>query len=274
MKKQDFLLLTGILVLLILMTGMTPEPVSTPDTPQQYADINVKETAGLNLQRPVTGGIPLAEGAAPSGSRFVLLDKNNKPVPCQNEVLARWKDGSVRWILLDFQARPQSNGSDHFRLVWDPKAREAQPSSPVKTLQGKITSASSGAVRLTTVPGALLRISNRFDVKLVLTDKQGKRCEGVVESSKIETDGKLRSILLLSGSFRTPEKQRVVDFRLRASVYAGLSQFYLEPQILINADNDMLQYINDLNLEFIPLNTMRSASIGGTPGWSGSPDRF
>ncbi len=108
-------------------------------------------------------------------------------------------------------------------------------------------------------------------LKLVLTDKQGKRCEGVVESAKVETNGKLRSTLLLAGSFRTPEKQRVVDFRLRASVYAGLSRFYLEPQILINADNDMIQYINDLSLEFIPLNPIQSASIGGTPGWNGSP---
>ena len=268
MKKQS-LFHTCTFGLWILLAGMVP--ASTPDSPQQFTDISVKETAGLDLKRPVTGGIPLAEGAAPSGSRFVLLDKNSKPVPCQNEVLARWKDGSIRWVLLDFQAKPQLNGTDHFRLVWDPKIREAQPSNPVKTVQGKVTSASSGVVQLTTVPGALLRISNRFDVKLVLTDKQGKRCEGVVESAKVETNGKLRSTLLLSGSFRTPEKQRMVDFRLRASVYAGLSQFYLEPQILINADNDMIQYINDLNLEFIPLNTMRSASIGGTPGWSGSP---
>jgi hypothetical protein len=63
----------------------------------------------------------------------------------------------------------------------------------------------------------------------------------------------------------------MVDFRLRASVYSGLSSFYLEPQILINTDNDMIQYINDLSLEFIPLNPIRSASIGGTPGWIGSP---
>ena len=140
MKKQS-LFLTCTFGLWILLAGMVP--ASTPDSPQQFADISVKETAGLDLKRPVTGGIPLAEGAAPSGSRFVLLDKNSKPVPCQNEVLARWKDGSIRWVLLDFQAKPQLNGTDHFRLVWDPKIREAQPSNPVKTVQGKVTSASS-----------------------------------------------------------------------------------------------------------------------------------
>ncbi len=137
MKKQNFLLITGILVLWIFLTGMAPEPVSAPDSPQQYADITVKETAGLDLQRPVTGGIPLAEGAAPSGSRFVLLDKNNKPVPCQNEVLARWKDGSVRWVLLDFQAKPQLNGTDHFRLVWDPKIQGSTTLQSCKNTAGE-----------------------------------------------------------------------------------------------------------------------------------------
>jgi hypothetical protein len=75
----------------------------------------------------------------------------------------------------------------------------------------------------------------------------------------------------LAGSFRTPEGQRVVDFRLRASVYAGLTQFYLEPQIIVNADRDMITYLNDLSLEIVPLGAIRTASIGGVPGWKGSP---
>lgn len=93
----------------------------------------------------------------------------------------------------------------------------------------------------------------------------------LVESAKVETDGKLRSTLAFAGSFRSPEGRRVVDFRLRASVYAGLSQIYLEPQILINTDKNMIQYINDLSLEFVPVNPFRSAAIGGMPGWKGIP---
>ena len=254
------------------LTGVEEKTSFEPDTSGMlYTDIIVREMAGLDILRSVTGGVPLAKGAAPSGSRFTLLDKNNRSVPCQNEVLARWKDGSARWVLLDFQSKPQMNGTDSFRLTWDKTTKEVQLSNPVKTNQGKVISVSSGSVQLTTIKGALLRISNRFDVKLILTDKQGKRCEGVVESAKVETNGKLRSTLLLRGSFFTPEKQRVIDFRLRASVYAGLPKFYLEPQILINADNDMIQYINDLSLEFVSLNPISSASIGGSPGWNGEP---
>lgn len=237
---------------------------------QHHVDITVKETAGISLQRSLTGGVPIAEGAAPEGSKFVLLDGDNQPVPSQAEVLARWNDGSARWVLLDFQADPRIDQTDRFRLVWDQAGRDVRPATPVKSAAGDRSSISSGTVSLQTVPGSLLRISDRFDVKLVLTDQSGRRCEAVVASSEFETKGDMRSTLALSGSFRTPEGQRVVDFRLRASVFAGLPRFYLEPQLLVNADTGIITRIQDLSLEIVALNPVRTAGIGGTPGWKGT----
>ena len=267
--KKHTLYIIGLSSFFIL-ASMFPLPVEN-NVPGSYMDINVKEMAGLDIMRSVTGGIPIAEGTAPAGSRFVLLDKNNKPVACQSEVLANWKDGSVRWVLLDFQSKPQANGNDKFKLVWDPQVKQAQVSNPVKAIQGPKASISSGQVKLTAAPGVPLRVSDRFDVKLIMTDRAGKRCEGVVESSEVETNGKMRSTMLVKGSFRTPENKRIVDFRIRASVYAGLSQFYLEPQLLVNADTGIIHYMNDLSFEFIPLKPIVSASIGGDPGWKGAP---
>jgi hypothetical protein len=68
--------------------------------------ISVRETAGLNILRPVTGGVPIFEGIAPKGTNFILFGADATEVPCQTEVLARWKDDSIRWVLLDFQAKP------------------------------------------------------------------------------------------------------------------------------------------------------------------------
>ncbi|MHC4511512.1 MAG: RIFT barrel domain-containing protein [Planctomycetota bacterium] len=56
--------------------------------------ISVRDTSGVKSLRPVTGGIPLAQGAAPDGVHFALCDENDNPVPLQTSVLARWKDGS------------------------------------------------------------------------------------------------------------------------------------------------------------------------------------
>lgn len=238
---------------------------------QSFMDISVKELAGLDIQRAVTGGIPIEKGSAPKGSHFVLFDQNDNPVPCQNEILATWEDGSARWVLLDFQAKPHAKKASHFRLKWGTGVQKAQPSTGVRVSKNQGIAISSGNVKLATTPEALLRISDRFDVKLVMKNKSKERCEATVTSSKVETNGEMRSTMILSGSFNDPAGKRMVDFRLRASVFAGLEQFYIEPQLLVNADTGIIAYIDDLSFEIVPLNPLLKATIGGDPGWVGKP---
>lgn len=266
------LLIIALIFNATLAYGNDPDKRSGDGPGQWYLNIDVTETAGLDFARPVTGGVPVERGYAPEGSRLVLLDSENKPVPCQMSVLNRWDDGSVKWVLLDFQTAPPKGGSTHLRLTKANNTREPEPSQPVKKAKGGFVSVGSGQVNISAIPGALLRISKRVDVKLIMINRKGERCEGITESSIVETEGKLRSTILLKGSFRTPGGQKETDFRLRASVFAGMSQVYFEPQILINRENDMIQYINDLSLEFIPLSGINYASIGGSPGWNGKPD--
>src|SRR5690606_11522163 len=115
-----------------------------------YMDISVKDLAGLDIQRALTGGIPIAEGAAPKGSQFVLLDHNDQPVPCQTEVLATWEEGSARWVLLDFQAKPQAMGKEHSRLTWNTDAGKTLPTEAVNVSEGKSLSIGSGNIQLKT----------------------------------------------------------------------------------------------------------------------------
>ncbi len=273
-SKKSFLfvlsMISGLVIFTILIGAIIFSGEDEGKADNSFMKIQVREMAGLDIKRSVTGGVPIAESAAPRGTRFVLMDEKNKAVPCQTEVLATWNDGSTRWVLLDFQANPGINKTENFRLVWDKNSRELSPPVPVRASQGNTLSISSGKVDLRTISGALLRISNRFDVKLVLKNREGERCEAVVSGSKLETKGPMKSTMVLDGAFRTASGKRVVDFRLRASVYAGLSQFYLEPQIIVNADKEMITYLQDLSIEFIPLNNIKSATIGGSPGWSGT----
>lgn len=258
-----------IILLLCTVPGycITANDLSGQDRDPFRIGITVREAAGIDLLRPVTGGVPIPEGAAPAGTGFMLTDSNSEPVPVQTTVLNRWSDGSAKWVLIDFQAEPGANQSDKFYLSVTSVVRDAGPSRPVRTIRGEYISASSGDVSISTVKGSLLRISKRFDVKMILTGRGGERCEGIVKSAKFETEGKMRTTLCIEGSFVNPEGRRESDFRLRASVYTGLTQIYLEPQILVNRDRDIMQYIGDLSLEFIPVAGVRSASIGGSPGW-------
>jgi len=64
----------------------------------------VEERSGITrFDEPVTVGIPLPPSAVMHPDELVLLDWKGQPSLLQSQVLARWFDGSVKWVLLDFQ---------------------------------------------------------------------------------------------------------------------------------------------------------------------------
>jgi len=103
-----------------------------------------------------------------------------------------------------------------------------------------------------------------------MTDSEGNKCTAIVESVEVQTEGKIRSTLLLRGAFRNPDGRRVFGFRMQASVFAGLSKIYLQPQILIDSEKGVVHHFRDLKFKVTPLGRMRSATVGGAPGWSGA----
>jgi len=244
---------------------------SKANSPMGQMPISVWNISPIKSLRPVTGGVPLAEGAAPEGVDFALHDENDNPVPLQTSVLARWKDRSVRWVLLDFQAEPPPNAMARFKLSWGKKLKAVNPQFPVEVNGQDRPSVRTRTVVVSPVGDALLRISDRVDLGLTMTDGKGKKCTAIVESSDVQTEGVIRSTLLLRGAFRDPDGRRVFGFRMLASVFAGLSRVYLEPQILIDPADGVLQNIRDLKFVVTPLDQVRSAAIGGTPGWAGAP---
>jgi PcRGLX-like N-terminal RIFT barrel domain/PcRGLX-like protein C-terminal alpha/alpha toroid domain len=234
--------------------------------------IFVHAIAGLLGPGPVTGGVPIAEGTAPPGVVFSLADEQGSPVPLQTTVLAQWKDGSARWVLLDFQSTPSDKARQQYSLAWGPSEAVPAPPAAVTQRTGERPEIESGDVSVAGAEGALLSISERVDVLLSLTDGEGQVCPAVVESTDVDTDGPMRSTLALKGSFRTPDGARVFQFRMRASVYAGLSRVRLEPLILVDADAGVLQRIRDLKLVIRPRGAVRSAHLAGEPGWTGQPE--
>jgi hypothetical protein len=238
---------------------------------RNHVDISVTDVAGLSGVRPVTGGVPIPSTAAPKGTPFVLYDSSGEPVPCQTAVLARWQDESIRWLLLDFQAALAANGAENFRLCWPSNNEALSHSAAVRIRNGDNPSLVSGNLVAAPVDNALLRISNRLELSLAMVDSKGQRFNGVVESVTVDTEGEMRSTLMLAGALRTTSGKRAFSFRMRASVYAGLTKLRLEPQILIDAEEGLFQQICELNLEFVPLDPDWTAIIGGSPGWSGRP---
>src|SRR5438105_3088903 len=65
--------------------------------------LTIEEPSGLKrIAHPVTSGLPLAEGELRDESHVRLLDDRGQQLPLQTQVLARWPDQSIKWLLLDF----------------------------------------------------------------------------------------------------------------------------------------------------------------------------
>ncbi|MCK5801877.1 MAG: hypothetical protein KAI66_03545 [Lentisphaeria bacterium] len=218
-------------------------------------DLTVTETAGLDMARPVSGGVPLAEGAAPADSAFVLKEHNGQPVSLQTQVLARWKDGSVRWLLLDFLRNPQANQTQRLTLE---TADDATQQSPIHAPQ-KVENTATGIV-----------IEGIGDLQLVLVDGEGQTMRAVFETMETEADGPIRRTLALRGAFRAADGAHVMQARLRVSLYPGTGAIRLEPLVLSDATTGILQRIRELRIDLVPESADR-ATLGGTD-WTGPLD--
>jgi hypothetical protein len=179
--------------------------------------------------------------------------------------LARWKDESVRWVLLDFQAAPPLGGTECFTLGWSNHRRGPAPDVPVDTVDDAQGIIQIGTMQLGPTTDALLSINDRLAVKFSLIDDRGRPCQGVVESRAVETSGPVRGTLLVRGAFRAPDGSRVLGFRLRASVFAGLSTVFLEPHLLVDAETGVVHRLRGLSLDIVPRTPPKAFRLGGAP---------
>ena len=66
--------------------------------------------------QPVTVGVPFPRGALLHAGSLQLLNPRGESVRLQALPLARWPDGTVRWLVLDFVAESVPAGSSHWTL--------------------------------------------------------------------------------------------------------------------------------------------------------------
>jgi len=78
----------------------------------------IREEAGIRRHsEPVTTGIPLARGLVFTPETVILTDTTGAPVQSQLRPLGYWKDGSIRWLQLDFLASLAAGEKHTFILM-------------------------------------------------------------------------------------------------------------------------------------------------------------
>lgn len=94
--------------------------------------LTVAEPSGVARQAwPVTSGVPFGPVALRDPQSVTLWNSDRQGVPVQTDVLARWPDGSVRWLLVDFQSDLAAGQKRSYVLRSAPAPRPAE-SSPLR----------------------------------------------------------------------------------------------------------------------------------------------
>lgn len=109
--------------------------------------LEIRDNAGVQRSRwPVTTGVPLPYGVVQDVDELRLTDERGQELPCQLTVLSRYwaRDGSVRWVLLDFQTDLPAKGWVTLRL------RNDRPQAPLPA--PIVTADASGRIMVNTGP--------------------------------------------------------------------------------------------------------------------------
>src|SRR5688572_7292351 len=94
---------------------------------------------------PVSIGVACPRGAVNRAERWGLTDQRGRAVPVQTTALDRWGDGSVRWLLAEFQADVLADTPSYYALAPD---EAPEPDGPAVTIEhaGETVRVHTGAV--------------------------------------------------------------------------------------------------------------------------------
>jgi YetA-like protein len=190
----------------------------------------VTEPAGLaRVAEPVTAGIPVPRGMLLDAADVTLIDESSQAeAAIQTEALARWSDGSVKWLLVDFQATLKPLAIAPYEIVFGRRSRVRPGVLRVVEAAGGIRvdtgeacfDLDSRAFR----PFAGVRVGD-VDVvggsDIVLVGAGGQRQTATLERVVVETRGPLRSTLRLGGRIRSRRAGVEADLSLRLSFFSG-----------------------------------------------------
>ena len=191
-------------------------------------DITIEKAAPRRKNEPVTCGIPWPRGVLTDVSRLVLRDAQGQSTRLQARPLDHWPDGSIRWLLLDWQA--QVDGETHYRLaiasqtdappsLGGVRVSEKQGGFEIDTGSAQFTVREKGDFPFVSVnvqgKSALDASSSGFTVE----DESGRISRPCLDRITVEEQGPMRVCLRLEGRLT----ESLAEFVARLHFFAGSS---------------------------------------------------
>ncbi|MFH1921302.1 MAG: hypothetical protein ABIP48_15665, partial [Planctomycetota bacterium] len=254
--------------------------------------LTVEEPSGVGREAwPVTSGIPLAEGELKDPQAVALLDDGGRRRPLQTEALARWPDGSVRWLLVDFQVDLEPSRQKTFRLEYGADVRREPVPDPIRAdLRADGVEIHTGPMRLvlTSAGFRLLdgvwldanadgvfadneRVTAAEEAGIVLTTPDGKVFRADLAAARIELEqsGPLRVCVRIEGDHAGSDGKRF-RYVVRLHAYRGLPLVRMFYTFVNDRAQEMMSQIDALDLVFTTAGTpAKEAVLDGAQGPGG-----
>lgn len=200
-------------------------------------EIPLRVSGGVprGTRQGVVVGVPLPQGGASEEWRWEAA-AGEAAMPCQVAVLARWADGSPKWLSARFIADGDALGTGEWQLRGGP-GEEELPAERVRIETGAggeiVVTTGGGRFRLAAGDERLLRSAEQGGkpllgaggCSLVLVDGRGRARRPVVERMEVVERGPVRGVIQVSGYLNRREDLR---FAGTLSFYAGTGQVRVE----------------------------------------------
>jgi hypothetical protein len=178
---------------------------------------------------PIAIGVACPRGAVAWSARWGMTDQRGRQVAVQTTVLDRWGDGSVRWLLTEFDAEVDVGASSCYAL--------APEGGPEIVTEGITIEPAGGTLRVST--GAVtIDVSRRGpsflaaaevagsalleSTAIVAEDRHGTRYRFQIQRTSIERAAALRAVIRVDGQFVDAAGHSLLDATLRLHFFAGL----------------------------------------------------
>jgi hypothetical protein len=184
---------------------------------------------------PVAIGIACPRGAVARPAYWTLTDQRGQPTAVQTTTLDRWSDGSVRWLLVEFQADVVAQGPSCFALA--PGDTDAPVEGRIAIERaGEVLRVTTGAatidvarhgssfLRSATVNGdALLRSTS-----VTAEDDRDASYRLRIDRTLVERAGPLRAVIRVDGALAGDGPSAWLEASIRLHFFAGLGTVKVE----------------------------------------------
>ncbi|MEO1998947.1 MAG: hypothetical protein ABGZ17_27180 [Planctomycetaceae bacterium] len=235
-------------------------------------ELTVQEPSRIQRsQWPVTSGIPLAQGALYTAESAALFDTSGREQALQTETLARWPDGSIRWLLLDFAIDLKAAERKTLVLRYGPGIKRSPVPAPLR-LEHK-----QDGLMLTTGPLQVAvssrqfrpldavwldsnrdgqfaeteRLTDSHNAGIVLRTPGGKTFRGEQSPAQItvEQSGPLRACLRITGKHAAAQGH-MFGYIVRMHVFRGQPFVKLEYTFVNDNRQQLMSKVDALELVF------------------------